>query len=293
MHAKPRTIRDVFDVCVSVVRIVSRGRTPDAHAAQRNILLDVFTHKWPIAKRTKCVITPGGFVRAPWPKGVLVPAGWHSRAQDLEVLTNYAETVLVGIVTEDILLCAMGKADVLTIGIDVLNGPGGIHTELVAVYDVSRASIIRWTGKSYPTPRQERTLVHVVDLETHLLSMAGERFLVLGCHDLNMWSPRGRANQSPDGLRRKRCEAMKAEVDAFQPTIVLQHPHSTDSPNIWRLPWLSLAREIPSVRTWASGIAYYHSESNRERADFERVLALTRSDERMVVDVVIDAADYG
>jgi hypothetical protein len=122
--------------------------------------------------------------------------------------------------------------------------------------------------------------------------MAGERVLVLGCHDLNMFSPRGRANQAPDGLRRRRCDAMRTRVVGFKPTIVLQHPHSTDTPNIWRLPWLSLTKEVPTIRAWASGIAYY-SWGEGERADLSRVLALTKSDDQQVVDLVLDADAYG
>lgn len=35
---------------------------------------------------------------------------------------------------------------------------------------------------------------------------------------------------------------MHARVARFRPTVMLQHPHSTDTPNIWRMPWESLAR---------------------------------------------------
>jgi len=194
------------------------------------------------------------------------------------------------VVTERVYRAAAGKADVLTIGIDLLGQEVAEHAELVAVVDLAKRSVVRWTGKSYPTGSQESTLVQVVDLDSHFLDIAGERVLVLGCHDLNMFSPRGHANQAPDGVRRARCDDLKRRVARFKPTVALQHPHSTDTPNIWRMPWLSLARDVPSARVWASGIAYY--AGGGVRATLDKVLELTKSANDDVVDIVIDARNY-
>ncbi len=275
----------------TIVRIVAEGRTPAGTRGAEAMLLEAFGRRWPRGTLATFTITPGGFVRTEWPDGVRVRTGWDCRPADLEPLRKHAERVLGRVVTDSVLRAARERTAVLTIGIDVLDGPDGIHAELVAVYDVRGGKLVRWTGKSYPTPSQEQTLVHAVDLDTHLIEIAGERALVLGCHDLNMFSPRGRANQAPNGLRRKRCDAMKARVAKFRPTVVLQHPHSTDTPNIWRLPWLTLAKEVPSIKSWASGLAYF-SWNGSERADLPRVLELTKSDDS-IVDIVLDAAGYG
>jgi hypothetical protein len=85
---------------------------------------------------------------------------------------------------------------------------------------------------------------------------------------------------------------MKAKVSRFKPTVVLQHPHSTDTPSIWRMPWCSLARTYPSVRAWASGIAYFSGNGNA-RAPLDRVLDLTKSAPDDVRDIVVDARAYG
>ncbi len=291
-QVRPARARPAARTITEIVRIASKGRTPDAPSAAQRMLLDAFERSWPSGVSAKFALTPGGFVHARWPAAADLPTGWNSRAKDFGVLTKAAETVLARVVTDRVLKAAASKTHVLTIGIDLMGGPGDVHAELVAVYDVSTGRIVRWTGKSYPTSNQENTLLHVVDLDTHLLEVAGERVLVLGCHDLNMFSPRGRANQSPTGLRRLRCDAMKARVEKFRPTVVLQHPHSTDTPNIWRLPWLTLAKEVPSVRTWASGIAYYRAWGNGVRADIKRVLAQTKSKEG-VNDVLLNASSYG
>jgi hypothetical protein len=109
--------------------------------------------------------------------------------------------------------------------------------------------------------------------------------LVLGCHDLNMFSARARANQNPNGVRRRRCDAMAKATARFRPTVVLQHPHSTDTPNIWRMPWSCLARDYPTVRVYASGIGYF-AWSGSPRGSLRDVLDGTRS-ESGVVDIVV------
>jgi len=272
---------------VTILRLVTKGPPVDEPAVGEKLLRQTFKQAWPANLITKFVITPGGFIQAPWPDDLVVHRAWKSRSAELRPLLAHAEAVLRSVVTRRVLLAAKGKAKILTIGIDLRGGPKNSQAEFVAVYDVDRAKLVGWTGKSYPTPRQERSLVQVVDVETHLMHLAGERTLVLGCHDLNMFSPRARANQAARGERRRRSNAMRDAVRDFQPTVVLQHPHDTDTPNIWRMPWLSLARDFPSVRTWASGIAY---GSGYKRARLDRVLALTKSDEREVVDLVLATA---
>ena len=132
--------------------------------------------------------------------------------------------------------------------------------ELVAVVDVVAGKVIRWTGKSYPTSSQEQDLVQVTDLRSHLLELAGERVLVLGCHDLNMWSPRSRANQAQGSRRNIRCTSMIELAAKFKPTIVLQHPHTTDTVRIWSVAWSGIRQSLPSVAHYASGIAYYNRD---------------------------------
>jgi hypothetical protein len=178
---------------------------------------------------------------------------------------------------------ASSRTRVLTIGVDLMSNAE--HVELVAVIDCGSREIVRWTGKSYPTGNQEALLVQVSDVSSHLLEIEDEKVLVLGCHDLNMFSARARANQSPHGVRRRRCDEMANATAHFKPTIVLQHPHSTDTPNIWRMPWACLAREYPSVRAYASGIGYFRWNGTPRRPLGE-VLAGTRSEDG-VVDIVV------
>jgi len=270
-------------------RVVVNGETTDDPAVAEAMLLEVLNERWPKDRHVRFLTTPGGFIRSGWPRGWSGLTAWESRPKDVASLIPAAERVLNRVVTKRVRVAAKGKADVLTIGVDLSADPEPEQAEFVAVVDVRAGTLVRWTGKSYPTSGQEQTLVQVADLDTHLLQIAGERVLVLGCHDLNMFSPRGRANQTPQGLRRKRCDEMVAKVRRFRPTVVLQHPHTTDTPNIWRMPWLSLQAAFPSVKSWASAIGY-HNWNGRPRAPLERVLRLTQSGEDCV-DIPIRASD--
>jgi hypothetical protein len=276
----------------TIVRIVMRGQSPASSHAEERILLDAFGDRWPKGVHAKFVLTPGGFVRGAWPPSWRGQLGWNSRSRDIKPLFSEAQRQLAAVVTERVYQAASGKADVLTIGID-LGDSEHTHAELVAVCDIAKRKVFRWTGKSYPISSQERRLVQVTDLDTHFMEIAGERVVVLGCHDLNMFSPRGRANQRCGSHRRTRCNAMKHEVEDFKPTIVLQHPHSTDSQRIWRMPWLALAGEAQSVRAWASGIAYYRpGNAARCRSPLDKVLSSTRSSPEDVKDIIFRSSNY-
>jgi hypothetical protein len=102
-----------------------------------------------------------------WSGGI----GWGSLSTDLAALRVRADRTLSQTVTDRVLKAAEGKIDVLTIGIDLLRDDDREHAELVAVYELARRRVF-WTGKSYPTSGQERHLVQVVELKTHLLELA-------------------------------------------------------------------------------------------------------------------------
>lgn len=256
-----------------IARLVVKGSAGDpAHGEA--MLLDVLRNKWPAGQRVKFLITPGGFVVGTFPNTVLDEVGWGSRPADFRLLRKHAEAVLRKTVTARVTRAALTKADAITVGVDLWSENGTQSAELVAVLTPADRRV-RWTGKSYPTSGQASSLFQVVDLKTHLIRVAGVRALVLGCHDLNMFSRRGRANQTEGGDRRRRCNEMRRLAKAFRPTVVLQHPHSTDSARIWGTAWGGLVRDLPSVTDYASAIAYC-SWNGRPRTSLERVLEGTQ-----------------
>ncbi|MFI5363296.1 MAG: hypothetical protein ACHQ49_15120 [Elusimicrobiota bacterium] len=272
-----------------VVRVVLKGAPKPAAASQ--ILADTLK-RWPAGLHARFLVLPGGFAEAPWPKEWKGRSGWTSRPEDIQkLIAASAKKELPRILSPAVLKAAKGKIDYITLGIDVLseNGLADAHAELVVVYNVKTGKTA-WTGKSFPTAAQEEKLVQVSDLNTHFLEIDGRRVMILGCNDLNLFSPRVAAVADPDGLRGQMVRRMAAAVRRHKPDVVLQHPHATDSPNIWRNSWVRLTRLFPSVQVWGSAIRYANPLV-APRKPLAKVLAQTRS-ETGVADVVVDTARY-
>ncbi len=268
-----------------IARVVVSGRPRHSSPrAAREMLLEAFA-TWPTSSVAKFTVTPGGFVAGDFPSRWSGGRGWHSTPDDFEELVRAAKPRVEECVTRRVLAMAKKRTRVLTVGVDLTGDDE--HAELIAVIDCRSGRIVRWTGKSYPTCYQEARLVQVSDLQSHFIEIAGERVLVLGCHDLNMFSARARANQRHDGARHHRCEAFTRATTRYKPSIVLQHSHATDTPNIWRIAWACLARDFPSVRVYASGIAYFNHKRG-PRSSLRKVLDGTRSEDG-VIDIVVDA----
>jgi hypothetical protein len=266
----------------TIVRVVVQGSPASSPRTASEMLLEAFS-RWPTSGRAKFTITPGGFLVSDFPLRWGGGIAWDSSPDDLDELVRIAKPLVDECVTAKVLAAAKPLTHVLTIGVDLMSDVE--HAELVVVIDCDSGKVVQWTGKSYPTARQENTLVQVADIDSHLLEIADEKVLVLGCHDLNMFSARARANQNPNGMRRQRCDEMARATAQFKPTVVLQHPHSTDTANIWRMPWACLARDYPSVRAYASGIGYFN-RNGPVRQPIREVLAGTRS-QFNVADVVV------
>ena len=97
--------------------------------------------------------------------------------------------------------------------------------------------------------------------------------MLLGCHDLTVYSPRGQAVAKPDSWRYKLGHEFRERAKTYQPDIVLQHPHNTDTPGTWRQAWSQLSNQLPSVKHYASGIKYYNNrQPDNKRATLEKVL---------------------
>ena len=102
-------------------------------------------------------------------------------------------------------------------------------------------------------------------------------------HDLNVYNPRGQANANPNGWKRKLANQFKNQCKQFGPDLILQHPHTTDTPNIWNLAWLSVEKELPNVKHFASGINYFNRNGD-PRGTLEKVLNKTKKGD--VIDYV-------
>jgi len=163
--------------------------------------------------------------------------------------------------------------DYLTIGVDIHNPENYQHVELVGLADLKEDDIF-WTGKFYPTESQKKDLVKIKELKSHFFTINNQNVVILGCHDLNVYNPRGQANANPDSWKRKVADDFKKQCAKFKPDIILHHPHSTDTPNIWNLAWKTIEKELPSVKHYASGI-FYPKEFD-PRGSLDKVLEKTK-----------------
>ena len=106
--------------------------------------------------------------------------------------------------------------------------------------------------------------------------------MVLGCHDLTIFNPRAAANAR--GWRVRVIREFRKIARRRQPSIVLHHPHTTDSKLTWRAAWIALERKLPSVKLYAGAGRYRRKDSPRSRLD--EVLRLTKKG--ATVDFIVD-----
>jgi hypothetical protein len=247
------------------------------------LLLKTFEN-WPKHFVADFLITPGGFVEGTLPAGVPGNTGWQSDPRDLPAIRKAAKAVASSILTPRLLDAARGKARDLTLGIDLMAArPSCSHAELLAVVNLRSGRILRWTGKSYPVAAQENSLWHVTDLESHCLHLAGRRVLVLGCHDLNMFSQRAWKNQKRGSPRRQRTKEMRKIAKESRPDVILHHPHTTESFRTWQTAWAGACKLLHPA-AWASAIEF--PESSKPCSLLVSVLTHTRSLNTPTLDIL-------
>jgi len=185
-----------------VARIIIAGDWKGNVHEAKKLLEDVCT-RFPSGKKVKIALTCGGFIQFPWPEDVS-PADVRvlenpSRGV-IRYLFNEAEEKVRYLLSGGLDERLKGIAEYITLGVDTYKGEisttrrhiGGPHAELVFVVDLSRSKFYH-TGKSYPTPNQQRWLVRVPDLESHFVELIGVgKVMVLGCHDLSIFNPRSK-----------------------------------------------------------------------------------------------------
>jgi len=218
---------------------------------------------------------PGGFIRFPWPHHLHVSDVSNPTSSEFLALTN------AGIIAFDQFKKAIGLnklrswANFISFGVDGASSDTGQHSELVFLFDTA-ADSVHITGKSYPTSQQERKLVRQPDLKSHILQLGSESVLVLGCHDLNLLSNRALRNSSPGSWRNRVLKAARSLFPRYSPafTVVLQHPHTCDTPRSWSTAWSGVLQALPAVRL-ASGAGRWWNNGDPQRAPISDCLAAT------------------
>jgi very-short-patch-repair endonuclease len=275
-----------------IARLIVTGKQYDkygnANITKLEKLIEKFLATEYQKRRYEFILTPGGFLTFDFPDSLQCDLDIEkAERQSITLLQKKANSVIVSFFEclNPITFKKLKEtADYFTIGIDGFNLANYQHIELVAVYELKSEKVISWTGKFYPTDSQKRDLIKINDLDTHFIELNNQRIVILGCHDLNVFSPRGQANANPNGWKKQLADRFKTQCKKFKPEIILQHPHTTDTPNIWNLAWRTVEKELPYVKHFASGIKYYNR--NGVRGDIDKVLEKTKKGD--VIDFYYD-----
>lgn len=265
-----------------IARLVVTGKQYDKYGNPSFSKLEKLIEKFLVTeypKRTyEFILTPGGFLTFSFPESLQYDLDiGEAEMQSITLLQKEANTVVVSFfksLNPNTFNKLQETASYFTIGIDGFNRVNNQRIELVAVYDLKNAKVSNWTGKFYPTEREKINLIKINDLETHFLTLNNQRVLILGCHDLNVFNPRGQATAKQNGWKKQLANNFKTQCKKFKPEIILQHPHTTDTPNIWNLAWRTIEKDLPFVEHFASGIKYYRE--NGVRSDINKVLNKTK-----------------
>ncbi len=192
-------IEIIEDINPSLARIVIAGDWGGELDTSKNILHKI-CDKWPQNKKVDCLITCGAFLTFDWLHSVTdVGNNKNPSKEVLDLLTALAIKHCELLLDDDLRKRLNNYTDYLTIGIDSYKDKISLskvsirqlHIEIVTLLDL-KTNRYFLTGKSYPTAGQENGLVRFQDLETHFVDLPIGKVLILGCHDLNVFSPRGK-----------------------------------------------------------------------------------------------------
>jgi hypothetical protein len=249
----------------------------------RRLLQDV-CKVWSRGRKVNFLITCGGFITYNWPNSLAyadIGDNKFPNQKALDFLVKEARKN-VGLLLSNLLRQKLKECTrYITVGVDTRKSKISLaqnyisepHIELVFLIDLETGNY-HWTGKSYPTANQEKGLVRINDLRTHFFNSEFGKVMILGCHDLTMFNPRSDATAK--GWRKRVKEEFKNLSKKEKPTIVLQHPHTTDSANIWATSWNRLRKLLPTVEEYASAGRYFN-ENKPCRSELINVLLKTKS----------------
>jgi len=266
-------------------RIIIAGEW-DGNLSKAKALLDDVCVRWPKGRKVKFLITCGGFVQFDWPESMSrmdVGDNKNPNEEAVNGLVAKAENCARFVLGEGLSDKLREFTDYITLGIDsskekistTQNYIGQLHVELVFLIDL-RSNDFYWTGKSYPTSKQEDGLVRISDLKTHFLDLEdAEKLMILGCHDLTVFNPMSRLNPNRAHWRKEINDEFRDLAKKEKSICVLHHPHTTVKRRTWLNAWNGLRKTLPSVQRCA-GAGRYHEPDQSKWDTLDIVLKSTK-----------------
>jgi hypothetical protein len=241
-------------------------------------VLNTICVNWPQGQKVDFLITPGAFLGFDLPHELLRDLDNKEPPMFVQArLFNLAEDVCMKLLDGELIKKLSNYTRYISLGVDSFKIKVSLsyikikkpHAELVGLYDL-KEGIFYWTGKSFPTVGQQKGLIRISDLNSHFMQTEFGKVMVLGCHDLSIYSPRGKATTKDIWRKNIRSEFKKKAIEE-KPEIVLHHPHNSDSSRTWTASWNELKRDLPSICLYAGAGKYFRSEG-KQRSRIEKVL---------------------
>ena len=226
------------------------------------------------------MITCGAFICFRWPDSLNERNNLNPSDFTLKTLIALAINTCKSLIDDPLRDKLLNCTKFLTIGVDSYKKKISLsnvsisqpHAEMVIVYEVKTGRYY-YTGKSYPTVGQEKGLIRFPELESHFIDTESGKVLVLGCHDLNIFSPRGKVKTKQE-WRRKVRENVYDLMYSYKPTLVLHHPHTTDSTRTWSQSINELINIFPFVTRFLSAGRCFNKD--RVRSPINEILEKTK-----------------
>ena len=237
--------------------------------------------------KVEFLITPGGFLSYNLPnkyKSFSIDELERKHLRDLFSLADEKVMKFIEHIPKPAIDILNRNVKYFSIGIDFgeegkYNEP---HIELVALYAFKQKKVINLTGKFYPTSYQKKHLIKVKDFNSKFIQLGDDKVLILGCHDLSIFNPRGQANLGSGSYKAEISKEFYKRFEQEKPNVIIQHPHVTTLKRTWLNAWKNIEKKYPFVTHYASGI--YAPQIHKEKDNLVEVLNFTKKGK--VIDVI-------
>ena len=248
----------------------------DGEASSAARLLQQLCGEWPQGVRSRILVACGGFIEFPWPpaatpKAIGKPSDPAQGALDL--LGNAADRALAAVLTPDVRERLARHTDAVALGVDShsSNSLSKPHVEFSYLVNLPDGPTRR-VAKSYPAGCQEWGLVRNPDVADHFVTFDGQPTLLLQCHDLTAFNPRG--NATAKGWRAAMIQRFHDKARCRQPQVVIHYPHTAETPRTWSASWNRLCRIAGSAEHYAAAGRFSYN-GGCPRGKLEAVRAAT------------------
>jgi hypothetical protein len=270
------TMESIIDKNPKIARIILSYDFNEPLKEAKGLLEEIYS-QWPEGLKVDFIVTCGGFIEFDWPGSIKKKIGKVTEPDEeiISKLVNTGEYHIKSLIDDGLKANLKKIANYITIGADsyLMDGDYIINSiELVYVVDLNNNNIYA-TGKSYPTPSQQSYLLRYADLNSHFINLDNKSIMVLGCHDLNLYSERSHNNAK--GWRQDTINEFRKMARMKKPELVIHHPHYTDSIRIWSTALGGLKKDLPGIKFVSCG-KYYNHDCN-QRSPIESVLDRTKN----------------